>query len=100
MVYQDKASGKAFAKRFQIGGVTRDKLYPLAHSEGSRVVYFDVAASEAAMPKALHIALDGRSRARVREFDFDLAAVSISNRGAKGLTVTKWPVKEVSAIGR
>ena len=26
MVYQDKASGKAFAKRFQIGGVTRDKL--------------------------------------------------------------------------
>jgi topoisomerase-4 subunit A len=98
MVYQDKASGKAFAKRFQIGGVTRDKLYPLAHSEGSRIVYFDVAASESAMPKTLRIALDGRSRARVREFDFDLAAVSVSNRGAKGLTVTKWPVKEVSAI--
>ena len=39
MVYQDKASGKAFAKRFRIGGVTRDKLYPLVKSEGSRVVY-------------------------------------------------------------
>ena len=34
-------------------------------------------------------------RARVRELDFDLAPVPISSRSAKGLTVTKWPVKEV-----
>src|ERR1035437_1410744 len=32
MVYQDKATGKAFAKRFQIGGLSRDKLYPLANA--------------------------------------------------------------------
>ncbi|HEY1765820.1 MAG TPA: DNA gyrase/topoisomerase IV subunit A, partial [Opitutaceae bacterium] len=38
MVYQDGATGKAYAKKFQIGGVTRDKLYPLAKSEGSKVV--------------------------------------------------------------
>ncbi len=95
MVYQDKATGKAFAKRFQIGGVTRDKLYSLVKSEGSRVVYFEVSPAEAAMPKKLRVALDGRSRARVREFDFDLAPVPVSQRGAKGLTVTKWPVKSV-----
>jgi topoisomerase IV subunit A len=95
MLYQDKATGKAFAKRFQIGGVTRDKLYPLVKSEGSNVVYFEVSPKEAAMPKKLHIALDGRSRARVREFDFDLDKVPLSNRGAKGLTVTKWSVKDV-----
>jgi topoisomerase-4 subunit A len=93
MVYQDKESGKAFAKRFQIGGVTRDKLYPLVKSEGSRVVYFEASPAEAAMPRVLRISLDGRSRARVREFDFDLARVPVSHRGAKGLTVTKWPVK-------
>jgi topoisomerase-4 subunit A len=98
MVYQDKASGKAFAKRFQIGGVTRDKLYPLVKSEGSQVVYFEVSATEAAMPKKIHVSLDGRSRARVREFDFDLTAVPVSNRGAKGLTVTKWPVKAVARV--
>ena len=98
MVYQDKESGKAFAKRFQIGGVTRDKLYPLVKSEGSRVVYFEASPTEAAMPRALHIALDGRSRARVREFDFDLARVPVSHRGAKGLTVTKWPVKAASRV--
>jgi topoisomerase IV subunit A len=97
MVYQDKDSGKAFVKRFQIGGVTRDKLYSLVKSEGSRVVYFPKPSpSEAALPKKLHISLDGRSGARVREFDFDMAAVPVSNRSAKGLTVTKWSVKAVA----
>lgn len=95
MVYQDKESGKAFAKRFQIGGVTRDKLYLIAKSEGSRVAYLEVSPTEAAMPKQLHISLDGRGGARVREFDFDLANVPLSNRGAKGLTVTKWQIKSV-----
>jgi topoisomerase-4 subunit A len=98
MVYQDGASGKAFAKRFQIGGVTRDKLYPLAKSDGSRVVYLEVNATEKAMPKKLHISLDGRSGARVREFDFDLEPVPLSARAAKGLTVTKWSIKDVRRV--
>jgi topoisomerase-4 subunit A len=95
MVYQDKATGKAFAKKFQIGGVTRDKLYPLVRTPGSKVVYLEVNTSEKEIAKTLHISLDGRSRARIREFDFDLTRVPVSNRSAKGLTVTRWPVKEV-----
>jgi topoisomerase-4 subunit A len=95
MVYQDKESGKAFAKKFQIGGLSRDKLYPLVKSEGSKVVYLEVSKTEKEMPKALHVSLDGRSGARIRELDFDLANVPVSTRSAKGLTVTKWTVKEV-----
>ncbi len=95
MVYQDKETGKAFAKRFQIGGLSRDKLYPLVKSEGSRVVYLEVSRTEAEMPKKLQVFLDGRSGARVRELEFDLTRVPVSGRGAKGLTVTRWPVKDV-----
>jgi topoisomerase-4 subunit A len=95
MVYQDKATGKAFAKKFQIGGLSRDKLYPLVKAEGSRVVYLEVSAKEKDMPKTLHVSLDGRSGARIREIDFDLTNVPVSTRSAKGLTVTKWSVKEV-----
>jgi topoisomerase IV subunit A len=95
MVYQDKETGKAFAKRFQIGGLSRDKLYPLAKSEGSRIVYLEVSRSEKDMPKKLQIFIDGRSGARVREFEFDMTPVPVSSRSAKGLTVSKWPVKEV-----
>jgi topoisomerase IV subunit A len=95
MVYQDKESGKAFAKRFQIGGLSRDKLYPLVKSEGSKVVYLEVSKTEKEMPRKLQIFIDGRSGARVREFEFDLTSVPVSSRSAKGLTVSKWPVKEV-----
>jgi topoisomerase-4 subunit A len=95
MIYQDKESGKAFAKKFQIGGLSRDKLYPLVKSEGSRVIWLHVSKTEKEMPKKVHISLDGRSGARVREIDFDLTSVPVSTRTAKGLTITKWAIKEV-----
>lgn len=98
MVYQDKATGKAFAKRFQIGGLSRDKLYPLAKSEGSKVVYLEVNKTEKEMPNKLRIFIDGRSGARIREFEFDLSKAPVSSRGAKGLTVTRWPVKDVRRV--
>lgn len=95
MVYRDGPDGKTFAKKFQIGGLSRDKLYPLAKSEGSKLIWLHVADSEKAMPKAIHVSLDGRSGARVRELDFDLTTIPVSTRTSKGLTVTKWAVKEV-----
>lgn len=98
MIYQDKESGKAFAKKFQIGGLSRDKLYPLVKSEGSKVVFLEVNKTEKEMPKMLHISIDGRSGARVRELDFDMTHVPVSSRNAKGLTVTKWPVKEAKRV--
>ena len=95
LIYQDGETGKAFAKKFQIGGLARDKLYPLTKSEGSKVIWFHIAASAKEMPKSLQILLDGRSGARVRELDFDLTKLPVSSRASKGLTVTKWTVKEV-----
>ena len=94
----DGESGKAFAKRFQIGGLSRDKLYPLAKGEGSKVAYLEVSKSEKEMPKKIMVYLDGRSGARIREFEFDLSGIPVSTRTAKGLTVTKWTVKDVKRV--
>ena len=43
IVYVDETAStsscqKAFAKKFQIGGLSRDKLYPLVKSENSRII--------------------------------------------------------------
>jgi topoisomerase-4 subunit A len=95
MVYRDGPEGKTYAKKFQIGGLSRDKLYPLAKTEGSKLVWLHVAEKEKDMPKAIHVSLDGRSGARVRELDFDLTPVPVSTRTSKGLLVTKWAIKEV-----
>ena len=59
------------------------------------MVYFDVSPDEKSMPKSVHVSLDGRGGARVRELDFDLSKVPVSTRSAKGLTVTKWNIKAV-----
>ncbi|WP_404423901.1 DNA gyrase/topoisomerase IV subunit A [Nibricoccus sp. IMCC34717] len=95
LVYQDKESGKAFAKRFQVGGVTREKLYPLVPSEGSKVHFFHVAKTEAALPKAVSVELSARCSARKKEFTFDLSELSVGARGVKGVTVTEYPIKRV-----
>ena len=95
MIYRDGPEGKSYAKKFQIGGLSRDKLYPLAKSEGSKLLWLEISDKEKDMPKSVHISLDGRSGARVREFDFDLTPVPVSTRTSKGLTVTKWSIKEV-----
>ena len=95
MIYRDGPEGKCYAKKFQIGGLSRDKLYPLAKTEGSRLVWLEINDREKDMPKSVHISLDGRSGARNREFDFDLTPVPVSTRTSKGLTVTKWAIKEV-----
>jgi topoisomerase-4 subunit A len=95
MVYRDGPEGKCYAKKFQIGGLSRDKLYPLAKTEGSKLLWLDIAEKEKDMPKSIHVSLDGRSGARVRELDFDLTPVPVSTRTSKGLLVTKWAIKEV-----
>ena len=98
LLYQDKKSGKCFAKRFTVGGVTRDKPYSLVASEGSKVVFFDSTKNEEAMPDAVRIQLSGRCKARVKDFDFDISGQSISTRGSKGVTVTKYPVRKVTRV--
>ena len=77
----------------------RTLLLPIINpSEGSHLVWLHVAKSEKEAPQKLQISLDGRSRARVRDFEFDASGCGVSSRGAKGLTVTKWPVKAVRAV--
>ncbi len=50
------------------------------------------------MPAKLLSSLDSRPKARVRDFEFDASGLAISSRGAKGLTVSKWPVKSVKVV--
>ncbi len=98
LLYQDKKSKKCFAKRFTVGGLTREKLYSLVATEGSKVVYFDATKNESSMPDKLRIQLSGRCSARIKDFEFDLSGMSVGARGAKGVTVTKYPVRKVTKV--
>lgn len=99
LIYQDKKSGRAFAKRFQVGGVTREKLYNLAASEKSKLLFLDHTKNEASMPSKVRIQLSGRCSARDKDFEFDLSELRVGGRAAKGTTVTKYPVRSITRAG-
>ena len=98
MVYFDGETKKTFVKRFQIGGLSRDKLYSVVKSEDSKILYLDVVNEEKDMPKSLHVSIDGRGGARVREFDFDVSSIPVTARTGKGVTLTQWTVKGVKKV--
>ena len=97
LIYLDGKTGRAMVKRFQILAVTRDKEYDLTKgTQGSKVLYFSANPNAEAEVVAVH--LSGRSKARVKRFDFDFATLEIKGRGAKGNVLTKYPVRKIEKI--
>ena len=96
MVYRDGKSGRLYAKKFKVGGVTREKEYPLfkTHSK-SRIFFFAVHDNEKKNSRIL-VHLDPDLK-RVKEMmiEFDFAWLDLQGRGAKGSTLTSHKVDRV-----
>ena len=96
MVYRDGSSGRLYAKKFKIGGVTRDKEYPLfkAHSK-SRIFYFSVHDSENKNSRILVHIDPELKRVREKVIEFDFSWLEIQGRSVKGSTLTSHKVDRV-----
>lgn len=94
MIYVDSKSGIAYAKRFNVTGITRDKEYDLTKGdEKSKVHYFT--ANPNGEAEIVKIVLNPNSSARNKEFDFAFEELEIKNRSSMGNQVTKYPIKSV-----
>ena len=97
MCYYDGASKRAFVKRFNVTGITRDKEYDLTQgTSGSKVLYFT--ANPNAESEIVRVQLHPNSTARIKEFEFDFATIDIKGRGSNGNILTKFPVRKVDLI--
>ena len=95
MVYRDGKTGKTFAKRFQMGGVTRDKEYEIIKNRrGSRIWFLAIYGTDCQTERVL-VHLDPTARARNKTVKVDFAEMPVKNRGAIGVTVTKHKVERV-----
>ena len=100
VVYRDGKRGATYAKKFRIGGVTRDKVYNLTKSApGSRVWFFSVDKTEVESPfvKVYHKPVP---RLRKLEVPFDFAKFALKSRGSQGNIVTKNIVRRVARATR
>jgi topoisomerase IV subunit A len=97
MIYLDGKSGRAYAKRFNVTAITRDKEYDLTQgSKGSKVLYFTSNANGES--EIVNIQLTQSSTAKKKVFDFDFAELAIKGRASQGNVVTKYPVRKVTQV--
>ena len=97
MIYSDGKSGRSYAKRFNVTGITRNKEYDLtAGNKNSRVSYFT--ANPNGESELVDIFLTAGCSARKKNFQFDFQDLDIKGRGSKGNTVTPYPVRKVTQL--
>jgi len=96
MVYRDGSSGRLYAKKFQIGGVTREKEYNLfkPHSR-SRVFFFTVHQSADSNSRVLVHLDPALKRIKEMTIEFDFSWLDLQGRSVKGTTLTAHKVDRV-----
>jgi len=94
MIYSDGKSGKAFAKRFNVTGITRDKEYDLTSGNPkSKVWYFSANNNSESEVVSLHLHPNARAHAKI--FDFDFSELLVKGRSSIGNTITKYPLRKI-----
>jgi topoisomerase-4 subunit A len=94
MIYRDGKSGPAYIKRFNVSGVTRDKLYDLTNeTKGSQVLYFTHNPNGEA--EVITILLRQIGSIKKLKWDVDFANITIKGRASKGNLVSKYPIKKI-----
>ncbi len=97
MIYRDGKEGAILAKRFRVGGITRDKEYDLMKgTPGSRIFYFAVHKSEAeSADQMLIVHIKPALRLRNVSRPFNFGEVPIKGRSSGGNIVTKLQIDRI-----
>jgi topoisomerase-4 subunit A len=94
LIYRDGKSGPSYIKRFNVSGVTRDKLYDLTNgNKGSQILYFTCNRNGEA--EVITVILRQVGTIKKLKFDIDFASLSIKGRASKGNLASKYPIKKI-----
>lgn len=94
MIYKDGRGGPSYIKRFNVTGVTRDKMYQLAGGKPTAdVLYFS--ANPNGEAEVITVLLRQSGSIKKLKWDLDFADLMIKGRASKGNLVTKYPVKRI-----
>ena len=94
MIYKDGRGGASYVKRFNVTGVTRDKLYDLTAGKASSDVHY-FTANPNGEAEIVTVNLRQAGSIKKLKWELDFADVMIKGRGSKGNIVTKYSVKRI-----
>lgn len=97
IIYRDGKQGRVYAKRFRVGGVTRDKEYLLtSENSGTKVLYFARhETEEESNAQRLAIHLQPKPRLRNLVISYNFGELAIKGRDSKGNMVTENTVDKI-----
>jgi len=96
VIYTEGKDGTTFVKRFNVGGITRDKSYPMGKgAEGSKMLW--LSSNPNGEAEVVEVILKPRPRIKLN-IEVDFSAVDVKGRAAIGNTVTKLPVRIVKKL--
>ena len=97
MIYRDGKQGNLMAKRFRVGGVTRDKQYPLTKGTSGSLIYYFIRheTEEESDAMSLTIHLKPALYLRNLALPFPLNSLIIKGRDSIGNIVTKQAVDRI-----
>lgn len=97
VIYADGKSGRAFAKRFSLPGVTREKEYDLTKGAPNSRIYY-VSGNPNGEAEKVEVKLSQSSTARKKVFNYDFAELEIKGRSAGGNIISKYPLRKVDFL--
>ena len=97
VIYADGKSGKGFVKRFTMPGITRDKEYDLTQGHPNSRIHY-VSGNPNGEAECVEVKLSQSSTARKKIFEYDFSDLEVKGRGARGNTLTKYPIRRVDFL--
>ena len=94
MIYKDGKTGITYIKRFNVTGVTRDKVYNLT-SEHPKTSILHLTSNPNGEAEIITIVLRQSGSIKKLKWDLDFADLSIKGRSVKGNIVSKHTVQKV-----
>ena len=93
-IYKDSNSSWSYVKRFSITSAIRDRVYTLTKNEDkSKAIY--LTANPNSEAEIISIDLDFKSKARVKNLEYDFSKLDIKSKNAKGNILTKYSVRKI-----
>jgi len=96
VIYTEGKDGPTYVKRFNVGGITRDKSYPMGKgADGSKLLW--LSSNPNGEAEVVEVILKPRPRIKLN-IEVDFSVVDVKGRSTIGNTVTKFPVRIVKKL--
>ena len=94
VIYHDGKDSVAYAKRFSVTSITRDKEYDITQgTPGSKILWFT--ANRNGEAETVRIYLRPRPKLKKLVDEYDFAGLAIKGRAARGNLVSKSPIQRI-----